>query len=223
MIEEWNLKYKLGQVWEEAMRAAPEKTAPRVYQMAKDDKPEVRSLHYRIDAKLVKSLREEFDKEHGKDSVPVSSMVQARELDDLGAKTVMVTSTLQQLLAKVGPPLEEIKDKLKGKVTKRYSYQDLTPYETTVCGALVEVITLDYAIVDFNDATACRTDGERTTLLLSRELLNREAQEILKAVGDVEAKRTGSSLELLLLRHLARQWESDNPVEEEQAAAAQPA
>lgn len=211
MIDEWNLKYKLGEVWNEAMRADPEKTAPRIYQMVKDDKPEVKSLHYHIDTKLLQSLKEQFNQEHGEDSVPVTSMSDARELEGLGAKTVMVNSTLQQLLAKVGPPISEVKEKLRGKVSKRYSYQDLSPFETTVCGALVEVITMDYAIVDFNDDTSCRTDGDRPTLLLSRELLSRSAGEILRAVGAVEAKRAGCTLDSILIQYLARQWDAENP------------
>jgi hypothetical protein len=206
MIEEWNLKYKLGQVWEEALRADPAKTAPRVYQMAKDDKPEVKSLHYRVDAKLVKSLRDEFEKEHGMDTVPVSTISEARELDGLGAKTAMVTGTLQQLLAKSGPQLSDVKEKLRGKVKKRYGYHDLTKAESDVCAELVEIITLDYAIVDFNDTTACRQDGDGSTLLLARDLLAQEPKEILLLVGSLEAKRIGVALELLLIKHIAKKW-----------------
>lgn len=211
MIGEWNLKYKLGQVWEEALKNAPEKTAWRVYKMAKDDKPEVKSLHYHIDAKLVKSLRDEFEKEHGTDTVPVSTISEARELDGLGAKTAMVTGTLQQLLSKGGPQLSDVKEKLKGKVNKRYSYHDLTAAESAVCAELVEIITFNYAIVDFNDTTACRQDNDSSTLLLSRELLSRGPQEILQSVGSIEGKRQGVSLELILVKHVARKWEEAHP------------
>lgn len=212
MIEEWNLKYKLSQVWEEALRADPDKMALRVYQMAKDNKTEVQSLHYRVDANLVRSLQNEFEKEHGTDTVPVSTISEARELDGLGAKTAMVTGTLQQLLSKVGPQLSDMREKLRGKVKKRYSYQDLTRTESDVCVELVETITRDYAVVDFNDTTACRPEGDGSTLLIARELLSREPKEVLLLVGSIEAKRIGVALELLLIKHITKKWEAARPV-----------
>ena len=209
MIDEWDLKYKLSQVWEEALRINPIKTAPRVYQMAKDNKPEVSSLHYRMDERLVKSVRDEFEREHGEDVVPVSTMAEARELEGLGAKTAMVPSTLQQLLAKSGPTLSAVKEKLRGKIKHMYGYQDLTNEEHVACSSLVEVFTEDYVIVDFNDETACRTHDQM--LYVARTLLQRSAQEILRNVGEVQAKRTGISLETLLIRRLATQYEKLYP------------
>lgn len=228
MIDEWDLRWKLGNIWQSALKANPELMAPRVYDMAKNGKAEIKGLHHHIDQKLVASLRTEFHKEHGEDAVPVTSMSEARELESLGASVAIVDPTLQQLLQKAGPSVSDVKEKLKGKVQKVWVPSKLSALENEVCIELIESITMDYAVVDFVDATPCRVDGDNKTILIARSVLLTPAQDLIRAVAQVEAKRSGLTAEGVLVSAFVRQWNLDHPIEptvpevdqQEEAAAA---
>lgn len=221
MIDEWDLRWKLGNIWQSALKANPELMAPRVYDMAKNGKTEVKGLHHHIDQRLVASLRNEFHKEHGEDTVPVTTMSEARELESLGATVAIVDPTLQQLLQKAGPSVSDVKEKLKGKVQKIWLPSKLSALENEVCTELIEPITRDYAIVDFVDATPCRADSDGKTLLIARSILSAPPRDLIEGIARIEAKRSGATVEGLLVSVLARQWEADHPAEPDLAGTTQ--
>ena len=208
MVNEWDLTYKLGQIWQLAVNQNPSLLSRRVYEMAKKDRKEVKYLHYYLDDKLAKSLRDEFQKEHGKDTIPVTNMEDAQEFLGLGAPVSIVSTTLQQLLTHNGPNISDMKDKFRGKVMCYTQPAELTEREKAACAVLVAPITRVYAIVEFNDMTRCRLHSDEKTVLIARALLAENAASILSVVAGVEAKRAGVSVESILIDVIAKQWDA---------------
>ena len=190
--EDWDLQYRLGIIWQQANVKEPAKFAPKIYQMAKEDKAEVKSLHYHADAELIKHLHEAFEGEHGVGTVAVTTMAESRELESLGAKTAVVNKTLKDLLDKSGPKIEEIKAKLKSQVTCYFSWSDLTPEEAAVCTQWLEKITKDYRVVTFNDpTTTSRWLEESNTVGVSRAILQYAPRDLVLIVATQESRRRG--------------------------------
>ncbi len=197
VIEEWNLRWKLAGILNTAHAQDPDKFAPRIYDMVKEDRADVQSLAYHADSALLKSLRDEFEKEHGEKAVPVATTQESRELEELGATPVIANKTLRELLEKTGLTALSVKEALKTGVKQVYGWADLTPIEQTICTDLVEKVTKNYTIVDFNDAdTACQAlpieeEDQEACLGVSRHVLAHEPREVLAALAPVEANRRG--------------------------------
>jgi len=200
IVNAWTLRSQLAQLWTEAHQKDPEKFAPRIYNMLKDGKSETKSMSYRADDKLVAALRNEFYKEHGDDTVPVTSMQDSRELTTLGAKAVLVDRTLHELLEKTGPKVADVKRKLGSAIAVRHDWAALTAEEQAHCQAWVEKITPDYLIVDFADpAISCRfVEGEKK-VAIARPLLTGDLRDLVKQVSLQEARRaTVDQVDILL-------------------------
>lgn len=188
-VDEWDLRWRLADIWKEAHDREPEKFSARLYDMVKRNTSEVKSLPYRADEKLVKSLREQFEKEHGDKAVPVRTMTESRELEALGAKPVMVNNTLQELLEKVGPKPAEIKERLKSEVKERHDWTSLDADEKAACLTWVERVTKGYLVATFNDPDIrCRYSTDEKLVLVSRTLLSFDPRTIVREVVRAEAQ-----------------------------------
>jgi len=198
MVDEWDLRGKLAELWNEAHAAEPEKFAVRLYEMAKRGAPETKSMSWRADQKLLKSLHQQFEKEHGEGAVPVADMSESKELNQLGGKGVVVDKTLKELLEKTAPSSLVVKEKLKGAVRARYAWEDLNVDEAAACSSFVEPITKDYVIVDFNDENvmARAEDGK---VSVAKALLQLSPREITKSVIRAEAARSSRDVETVFL------------------------
>lgn len=193
MVDEWDLRSKLAELWNEAHAAAPEKFAPKVYEMAKRGSPETKSLSWRADAGLLKALHQEFEKEHGEGSIPVSDMSESRELDALGAKTVMVDRTLKEMLEKTTQPATVVREKLRSAVRTRFSTGDLTEAEASACRTWVEHVTNKYTVVEFNNEDSmARADHE--DVFVARKLLLEDPRTITRYVAKATADRDRKDL-----------------------------
>src|SRR6266542_4011653 len=65
LVDEYELKGKLPAIWNAAHELEPSKFLPRIYEMAKNGRIEVKELTWRADEKLRKSLRAAFEREYG--------------------------------------------------------------------------------------------------------------------------------------------------------------
>lgn len=203
VVNEWDLKWSLGRTWTEANHKNPAKFAPRIYDMAKAGKAEVENLKHHADAKLIKALREEYAKEYGEDTVPVVTMTESRELETMGAKTVLVNKTLQELLEKSGPTVSAVKTKLQGMVTTSYAWRDLTDEEQRACTQGVGQVTKDYQIVAFNDPTTlCRYLGPGHGIAVARSLLASAPRSIARIIVPFIAEMNGDDVVSVLLKAL---------------------
>ena len=207
MIDTWDLHWKLGHLWQEACRNKPELAAPRVYDMAKADAAEVRQMHYHADAKLLKSVRDRFDEEHGPDAAPVSTMAAARAVEGVGAKPVVVSNTLKELLQKGGLTAESVTSRLEGTVEARFSPWEITGEENEMLARL-DTLLPAFAVVTFRgDKLACRLIDNDTVVGVERRLLTGKFKALLTSAVNVEAKRRGIPALDVLLEHMAREAE----------------
>ncbi len=189
-IDEWNLRWKLGELWNEASKEHPEMSVPRLYRMAKEDKSEVKNLSYTADTRLVKAFREEFEKEHGVGTIAVETMADSKELEQLGARTAVVNKTLRELLEKTGPALSDVKQQLKGSVKVTHAWSALTAAERAVCLDWVERVTKEYVIVTFNDERVSARLIDDSQVGIAKWFLSSGRRDLLRSVAGIEAARS---------------------------------
>ena len=199
MVDEWRLHDKLSEMWEEAVKRNPDKLRRQLYDIVKSDSPEARHLRWRTDEKLLKTVREEFESEHGEGVVPVTTMAEAKEIMDLGAKPKTVNNTLKELLAKSGLSAEQAKQKLESEVARRLDLTDLSQEEIARLST-VQLVTDRYIVVEFrSDKTLAKPLDEQELLGVDRRLLHRSFREVLLHVVNAEARRKCSSATDVLL------------------------
>jgi hypothetical protein len=206
-LHEWDLHYKLGHLWQEACSQKPELAAPRVYDMAKIDAAEVRQLKYHADAKLLAHVREKFNEEHGPDAAPVTTIAAAKEAEGVGAKPVVVSNTLQELLDKGGLSAATVAARMEGTIEERFAPNDLSAPERTVVDRLAQFLP-EMAVVAFKGTrAACRLINEDKIVGVERKLLAAPFKELLTSALNAEAKRRNVQPLEILLEHVAREPE----------------
>jgi hypothetical protein len=216
MVDEWDLHYKLGSLWQEACAQKPELAAPRVYAMAKADAAEVRQLKYHADAKLLKHVRERFEEEQGADASPVTTMAAAKEAESVGAKPVVVSNTLQELLEKGGLSAATVAARMEGTVEERFAPADLTPAEWATLDRVTPFLP-SMSVVSFKGSkAACRLIDSDKIVGVERRLLSVPFKELLTSALNAEAKRRNVQPLDILLEHVAR--EAEPPAQPEVAA-----
>lgn len=206
MIDEWQLHYQLSQLWSDACQH-DNALAERVYAMAKSGAPEVKHIHYHADKKLLDRMRNEFEKEHG-ESIPVATSVEAKEVEQVGGKAAMVSSTLKDLLATTGLSLDAAKTKLQGTVVRRWAPADLSQGpeasdEAYANSCRLETFLPNTVVVTFaSEAPSCQLIDDNKVIGVDRRLLNEPFKNLLTAALGAEAKRVGTTPFDVLLEHV---------------------
>lgn len=188
MVEEWDLKFKLADIMNSAHEAAPARFAPKVYEMLKKGSKEVEAIEYRADGKLLKALRASYEEEHG-DAIPVTTMQESRALELVGAKTVVVNNTLKNMLKRSGLDAEVESQRRRDAVKSHLAWSALTEDEAGVCTRLVELLTLEYAVVEFYNETLATNVIEGNKIGIARWALSAKPLFLVKAVALCEAQR----------------------------------
>lgn len=188
-VDEYTLHYKLAQMWKDAIDKHPDVAAPRVYDMAKANAREARSLVYHADDKILRSVRERFQGEHGDNAVPVGTMAEAKELEELGGKPAMVNDVLKELLEKGGLTIEGARKDLEGMIDARFVPGDLDSDELRTFLRLCTVVP-EFLLVQFHgDKPACRLVDGDAKVGLDRRLLKKSFKQTLKLLVGTEARR----------------------------------
>jgi hypothetical protein len=187
-IDEWDLHYKLGRIWKDACETYPSLAAPRLYDMAKTGAVEAKNVKYHADEKLLKDVRERFEKEHGPAAVPVATMAEAKDLEDAGGKPTMVNDVLKELLEKGGLSVKDAKKQLEGQISARFVPSDLGPAEFEPFARLTKYVD-EFILVTFTGKAACRLIDEDKKIGLDRRLLAEPFSKVLKQLVAVEARR----------------------------------
>lgn len=210
-VNEWDLHYKLGALWQEACRKAPSLAAPRVYDMAKANTPEAKQFKWHTDEQLLKDVRERYEAEHGTDAVPVGTMREAKEVESVGGKPTMVSEVLKELLEKSGLSAETAKRQLEGQVDARFTWSDLTTTERIIADRLMAVVP-DFTVVQFKgDKAACRLIDGDAQIGVDRRLLTGPYKDLLKQAVATEARRRKVEPVDVLLAHLSGETEVSSP------------
>jgi len=208
-VDEWDLHYKLGMIWKDACSTYPSIASPRVYDMAKAGAVETKQLKYHADDKILKDVRDRFEKEHGETAVPVSTMAEAKDIEEAGGKPTMVNDILKELLEKGGLSLEKAKVQLDGIIESRFVPSDLVPAEFAPFARLCDVVP-EFILVTFKGKAACRLIDEDKKIGLDRRLLDQPFDKALKQLVNVEAKRRKVDAVDILLEHVAARQGSTN-------------
>lgn len=210
MIDEWALGDALTNLWSAALAqdagladgGGP--LARRAYDLAKGSADESRHFRWRTDDRLVRSMREQFENEHGADAVPVSTMAEAEEIVGLGAKPAVVNATLRELLAKSGLSTESAKTSLEGQVQARLLPSQLTEEERRGLRT-VSALERDYVVVELRGQPACRMVDDDSVLAIDRRVLTQHPSEALRKVAAVLAKFRNTDASSVLADALAEQ------------------
>ena len=200
MIDEWHLHNKLSELWLHVVDR--EGLAQKAYELVKDGADETRHFRWRTDDKLVTAMRSRFVAEHGEEAIPVTTMNEARELETLGAKPVVVNDTLKELLAKTGLSAAGAKTALEGRVIARLLPGQLTDVEQAAL-RLVDALSAHYVVVEFHGPSACRLIDDDKIVAVDRRILAQPPAEVLQSVARVEAKRRGVDETTMLAQRLA--------------------
>jgi hypothetical protein len=209
MINEWQLGDTLSDLWASVLSGrkdvqhAQESLARRAYDMVKEGADEARHFRYRTDDRLVGTMKAQFVAEHGEDTVPVTTMDEAKAIEDLGAKPVVVNSTMKELLAKTGLSAEGAKAALEGKVAARLLPSQLSDAERAALG-VVDVLAKGYAVVEFRGQAACRLIDDDKLLAVDRRILALPSAEILRKVANVVGKQRSAETSVVLAEVLAK-------------------
>jgi hypothetical protein len=133
MIDVWDLQWRLGQMYREAIARRPELLGPRVYGMLRDGAEDTKSFHYHARGEALDSVVASFREEHGEDAVPVASIAEARELEHVGRKGVVVPEPLRETLKEL-PELNaaRVKEGLKNEVVRSVPWSDLSFEEQAI-------------------------------------------------------------------------------------------
>ena len=201
MIDVWAIQWRLGQMYQEAIARRPELLGAKVYKMMRDGAEDTKSFHYHATKDAAASMAKAFKEEHGDDAVPVASIADARELEHLGRRGVVVQDSLRETLKKEMGDIHEIKSKLKNEVVRSVAWADLafehkailTQYTTLIdsVGVLQYPIAQRLDIVEFRDERIeglWQGDNGRISIALRmldnpRDLLKVLVHEVAHAVS----------------------------------------
>lgn len=188
-VDEFDLHYKLGAMWKDACARAPDLAAPRVYDMAKAGAAEAKHFKWHADEKLLKTVRDRYEAEHGTSAVPVTTMGEAKDIEGVGGSPTMVSEVLKELLEKAGLSAAGAKKALEGQIDARLAPSELSIVERIIVDKLMGVVP-DFAVVQFRgDKPACRPIDDDATVGVDRRLLAGPYKGLLKQVVAAEARR----------------------------------
>ena len=160
MVQDFDLKWQIAQMYSEAARSCPERVVQRVYRMMKDGAEDVRGFgDYNTSPEIREAMAEQFLTDFGDESVPVGSIGESKDVEHYGCRGVVVNDTLKKMLAssKVATP-DEIKRKIGEKPVKEYSWGDLSGEEQANMNLACEDIDNALSMVR-GDEDLCRQLG----------------------------------------------------------------
>jgi hypothetical protein len=139
MIDVWDLQWRLGAMYQDAVSRRPEAIAPQLYKMLRDGAEDTQHLHYHSSPGTIDVMAESFRSEHGQNAVPVSSIAEAVELEHFGRRGVVVEEGLRKTLEKGNLNVAAIKSQLKNEVVRSVAWSDLSDVQKNL---LSEAATL---------------------------------------------------------------------------------
>lgn len=227
MIDEWKLGDALSALWASVLcgrkhtKHVQDALAGRAYALAKSNTDESRHFRWHTDERLVSHMKAQFVAEHGEDAVPVTTMAEAEEITQLGAKPTMVNATLQELLAKTGLSAATAKASLEGQVQARLLPSQLTEAERAALRTVSSLVK-DYVVVEFRGQAACKMVDEDSVLAVDRRVLAQPITDVLRKVASALAKSHGTDAAGVLASAMAILIKNGDPEACDECGAAIP-
>lgn len=210
-IHNYDLKEKVKPMLEEAL-SQQRMSSELIWDMMSREAPEVSVSIYDTPNKTLEQIAVEgFERKFGDKAHPVLNMEQAAELEHLGIRGVIVSSTIVNATAAKYGSIERVKEKLKGKVSKVYQLDELGEsrlaclrWALDTLGQVTEVGMADVLIADFVDA---RLAGlyENGSIKLASSLLDDRADTLATLVHEV-AHRKGADGSKSHVAEIERLW-----------------
>lgn len=129
LVERWSLESTLRSIWFEAASQfgmVQERLLDGIENQMNDMASLDQYSAYEVPVVIAKAAAARFEANHGDKAVPVLTLAESREMEHLGRKGVVVSKSMQALLAKVTGTFEQLCEKLRSEVSKTYSWGDLT-------------------------------------------------------------------------------------------------
>ena len=205
-MNEWDLKWTLGQLLTRAMESHPAKFKDKLLRMIESgDSMEAGSSYFTYSDGLINAVLEAFEKKHGVDAVPVSNMTEARSMSGLGAKSVVVSRTMKDLLETRKGTLEDVRRRRSMEAKATYGWDDLTPSEQENLDRVVTLVdkadlvegdgsVLDIIqIVDFaSEKMLGRYDRGRNEIRLAKKIVGDFVLLLETTVHEIAHKMPGA-------------------------------
>lgn len=202
-VDEWDLHYKLGRMWNEACAKNPEIAAPRLYHMAKTGAVEVRQVKYHADEKILEKMRERFIAENGDTAIPCATTADAKTVTEIGGTPTMVNEVLRELLDKGGLSVEKEKKRLEQAIVARHEPGDVSASQADMLAKLQVVVPV-FELVTFKGKGACRLIDGNTAVAMDVRLLDGDYEAALRALVTAEAQRRGVEPYEVALAHIVK-------------------
>ena len=202
VVQMWDFRWHLANAWDVAVQKHPLRCAKQVYSMAQSGSEEMQALRHYGSGTLARLMREALEDEHGEGAVPVSSLGEAQEVEELGGKAVVVDASFRELLEKDGKTTESMKEARRKGIKRRLGPGDIPE---TARVALLDVVgrvakLTEVVVVEYNDPSVLgQYNTEDRLLQFSLSALAQPAKDLLRmAVAQVAIHR-GKSVEEVYL------------------------
>lgn len=198
LMDEWDLKWRLGEMVGKAASTHPERILKTVMEMVEDGSSleiQSASLAYGSDI-VVKEAARLFNEQHGESAVPVSSLAESKEMAHYGKKGVIVSRQMKNLIEMVKGSYESTKNSITSKPKTIFGWGDLTEEEQENLTYVSELVQgtafmkktgLDLlnitSVVEFYEESTlgkCKM-GEAKSIEISRKVCD-DLPELLKTV-----------------------------------------
>lgn len=178
MVESWNLAYHTRRIFMSATNAKHELFG-QFNACLRQPSLETEGIStyndYEIPSELATKVAESFMEEHGPEAFPVTTIAEAKEVEPLGRKGIVVTGQQSVVLSKAMGDLHALKESLKKEASNFYSWGDLSEIQQRhLVGAIgliseVEPLMLEQIdVVDFrSDALKGQFSGDRIRIAKS--------------------------------------------------------
>lgn len=214
MLSKYDLNYRTGVVWREALGTRPDLVRDFGRLLEKEGADvegidEWSAGYLPSDAKA--ALAADFRARHGENALPVGNLSESAEIEHLGKKGIIVPKSLRAVLEKELGSVAANKGKLREEVTHTYGWHDLDPTERENLRAAiglvngVEPVTLESVdVTDFRDSGIEGMFKDGRILVAKRALGNRRLT--LEVVVHEVAHRAGGDGEMGHVRNIERIW-----------------
>jgi hypothetical protein len=139
MVSSFDLRWRTGLILNEAMDRKPT-VVKKVYDLLEVGGEDVSSLSSTLNRDNLQKVVKRFRKDHGKNSVPVVSLSESKEIGHLGKRGAVVAPALASVLSKEFGEFEEMKTRLRTKTFKPVSYGKLTKTQKVNLETSIEMV-----------------------------------------------------------------------------------
>ena len=174
MLNSWELDWKTALIWEGAVRTRPD-MLETLFTLAQEDEHDVKG--FADQSEVSKSLSGEVAKifrgKHGQNAIPVISTSQSRDVEQYGARGVIVQKSLNQILVSTMGTADEAVKKLQAQVTKTLAWHELSLEQQRVLDGAIRLLgkhlpecSLNMIdVVKFNNPNMCGRFSEGRVLV----------------------------------------------------------